>query len=91
MKSSLEIQKTENTEKTVQKIRNIHRCPECNKNISISIDSKLLRKIKQEHRFPYAHLHLHGNPLHAMLCYVDSDLRVRSIKIIKSINIDSDM
>ena len=36
------------------------------------------------------HLFLHGNPLHALLCQVNSELKVRNIGIIKSIEISRD-
>lgn len=87
MTSILKTEKPNEPEYREQFIRNQQKCPLCKKNFTISVKSGLLKQIKKEMRFPYAHLHVHGNPLHAMLCYIDNDLRVRSIKIIKSIDI----
>jgi hypothetical protein len=84
MKSILELEKSE---KRSNRVKNSHKCPACNETINISVNSKLLSKIEKENKFPYTHLHIHGEPLHAMLCYIDSDLRVRSIKIIESLEI----
>ncbi|MGV9141843.1 MAG: hypothetical protein ACOC1X_02785 [Promethearchaeota archaeon] len=84
MKSILELEKSGNKS---HKIKNAHKCPACAETINISISSKLLSQIEKENKFPYTHLHIHGEPLHAMLCYIDSDLRVRSIKIIESLEI----
>jgi len=36
------------------------------------------------------HIHLHGNPLHALLCYTNSELEILNIGVIKSIEISRD-
>ncbi|MFX1399559.1 MAG: hypothetical protein ACFFAS_21240, partial [Promethearchaeota archaeon] len=43
-----------------------------------------------DNQFPYAHLHLHGIPLHGLLCYIDAHATVRSSVVIKSIEISRD-
>ncbi|TXT61055.1 MAG: hypothetical protein BAJALOKI2v1_50023 [Promethearchaeota archaeon] len=71
-------------------VKNAHRCPECNKMIDLGIEQELLEYLNKEEKFPYPHLHIHGDPLHGMLCYVDKDLRVRGISVVKSIEISRD-
>ncbi|MFX1500796.1 MAG: hypothetical protein ACFFDH_07515 [Promethearchaeota archaeon] len=38
----------------------------------------------------FPHIHLHGNPLHALICYFNSKLRLRNVGVIKSIEISRD-
>ena len=73
-----------------QNVKNIHNCPFCNENIEIGVEIDTLKKINEAQYFPYPHIHLHGNPLHAMLCYIDKDLKIRSVGVIKSIEISRD-
>ena len=71
-------------------VRNIHKCPLCNENVEVGVEHDMLMQLQEEGKFPYAHIHLHGNPLHAMLCYIDKDLAIRSTGVIKSIEISRD-
>jgi hypothetical protein len=73
-----------------ERIRNTHICPECHQKINLGIERETLKELNEQERFPYPHIHIHGNPLHAMLCYIDKDLRVRSTSVIKSIEISRD-
>jgi hypothetical protein len=76
---------------TVRKeLRNLHRCPICNEKVRIGIEKSTLESLLQEEVFPYPHLHIHGNPLHGVLFYVDKDLRVRSCSAIKSLEFSRD-
>ncbi|MHA1437375.1 MAG: hypothetical protein ACTSPD_07330 [Promethearchaeota archaeon] len=68
-------------------VKNIHICPYCKEKIEIGIENNVLKKLCEAEYFPYPHIHLHGNPLHAMLCYIDKDLRIRNIGVVKSIEI----
>ncbi len=65
-------------------------CPVCEKQFNIGIEIKVIKKLNVESNFPYPHLHLHGDPLHAMVCYVDKQLKIRSVMGIKSIEISRD-
>ncbi|MFX0072025.1 MAG: hypothetical protein ACFFAO_13125 [Candidatus Hermodarchaeota archaeon] len=71
-------------------VKNIHTCPYCHQKFDIGIETSTLKKISEANDFPYAHIHLHGNPLHAMLCYIDKDLIIRSIGVVKSIEVSRD-
>ena len=73
-----------------QNVSNYHKCPVCGESFEIGIESDVLQKLNEDQYFPYPHLHLHGNPLHAMLCYIDKDLKVRTVGKIKSIEISRD-
>ncbi len=73
-----------------QNTKNAHKCPFCKKKIEIGIEYEMLSKLKEEKRFPYPHVVLHGNPLHAMVCYIDSHLAVRNVTVIKSVEISRD-
>jgi len=73
-----------------QNVRNIHTCPLCKEKIEIGIEMDILEKLNEGHHFPYPHIHLHGSPMHAMLCYIDKDLKIRSVGVIKSIEISKD-
>ena len=69
---------------------NYHECPYCKEKIKIGVEFDTKKKIHNKEKFPYPHLHLHGNPIHGMLCYIDSSLQVRSIGVIESIEISRD-
>ena len=73
-----------------QNPNNAHLCPICNKKFIVGIEYDVKNKLQHEGKFPYPHIHLHGNPLHAMLCYVDSELKIRGITGIESIEITRD-
>lgn len=63
-------------------------CPLCNEKIIIGVENFILESKNRDINFP--HIHLHGNPIHAIICYLNSDLEIRNIGIIKSIEISRD-
>ncbi|MFX0001303.1 MAG: hypothetical protein ACFE9Q_11335 [Candidatus Hodarchaeota archaeon] len=63
-------------------------CPLCNKKITIGVEDFILKNRNRYVHFP--HIHLHGDPLHALICYVNSNLDIHNIGIIKSIEISRD-
>lgn len=63
-------------------------CPFCNEKIIIGVENFILESKNSDINFP--HIHLHGNPLHAIICYLNSELEIRNIGIIKSIEISRD-
>ena len=71
-------------------VKNIHKCPLCNEKIEVGIEIDTLINLNEKNSFPYPHIHIHGNPLHAMLCYIDKNLTIRSKGVIKSIEISRD-
>ncbi len=73
-----------------QNVKNIHTCPLCKEKIEIGIESDILEKLIEKDHFPYPHIHIHGYPLHAMLCYIDKNLTIRSVGGIRSIEISRD-
>jgi hypothetical protein len=63
-------------------------CPLCKKTIQIGIENSIIKGNRDDVHLP--HLHLHGNPLHALICYLNSRLDIRNIGVIKSIEISRD-
>lgn len=66
-------------------------CPICNQKFKIQIDDdkldNFLNTNEESNLSLLSHIHLHGNPIHAIICYIDKDLRVRNVYSIKSIEI----
>ena len=60
------------------------KCPICQKKISFGVELGFLDNVK---RYPYPHMILHGNPLHALIVYIDADFRIRGIETACSIEI----
>ena len=81
------IKDEEHIKKTVD--RNI-KCPKCNKEVLIGIELELVKKLNSLKNVYFPHIHLHGKPLHALLCYVNSELKLRNVGIIESIEISRD-
>jgi len=73
-----------------KKVRSLHRCPICNEKIEIGIEKSVLEQLEQEEMFPYPHLHIHGSPLHAVLLYIDRQMKVRSCSAIQSLELSRD-
>lgn len=70
-----------------RKARNII-CPLCSEKITIGVEVNITEKGSTTIYFP--HIHLHGDPLHAVICYINKELKVRNIGVIKSIEISRD-
>ena len=60
------------------------KCPVCHKEIHFGVEHGILEKVN---RYPYPHIILHGNPLHALVVYIDADFRIRGIETAQSIEI----
>ena len=70
-----------------QNVKNFHICPFCNKKVENGIEMDDLNQLNKEEYFSYPHLHLHGKSLHGIFFYIDQNLGIRSIVVIKSIEI----
>ena len=79
-----------NIDEMKQNPNNMHECPLCGEKFEIGIENKTLIQLKERDYFPYPHIHLHGNPLHAMLCYIDANLCIRNVSVIRSIEVSRD-
>ena len=73
-----------------KKLDQVVRCPKCDKEIKIGIELEVVNKLSALKNIYFPHIHLHGNPLHAMLVYIDKDHKIRSTGVIKSIEISRD-
>ncbi len=71
-------------------VKNFHICPLCKKEFEIGVELDTLKKVNEARHFPYPHIHLHGDPLHAMLVYIDANLTIRNVGSIKSIEVSRD-
>ena len=65
-------------------------CPLCKKKIQIKVQFELLEQQYGASGGVIPHIIIHGNPLHAMLCYVDRHMAVRGKGYIVSIGIPRD-
>ena len=72
------------------KVKSYCICPYCKEKVEIGIEVNTFIDLNNGTQFPYPHLHLHGKPLHAMICYIDKQLKVRGVKGVKSIEISRD-
>jgi len=63
-------------------------CPLCKDRITIGVENFILASKNSDIHLP--HIHLHGNPLHALLCYINSELEIINVGVIKSIEISRD-
>ncbi|MFX0039580.1 MAG: hypothetical protein ACFFCY_04970 [Promethearchaeota archaeon] len=60
----------------------------CNEKISIGVEINITKESHPDLYFP--HIHIHGDPLHALICYINSELKMRNMGLIKSIEISRD-
>ncbi|MFX0009769.1 MAG: hypothetical protein ACFE9R_05595 [Candidatus Hermodarchaeota archaeon] len=65
-------------------------CPLCNKKIQINVQFELLEEDYDVNGGVIPHIVLHGEPLHALLCYVDRHMTVRGKGYIMSIGVPRD-
>ncbi len=73
-----------------QNAKNLHTCPLCGEKIEVGFEKGILSKVAEDGNYPFPHVHLHGSPLHAMICYVDRHSVVRAVGGIRSIEISRD-
>lgn len=79
-----------NTCRFKQNVKNIHKCPICKQKIEIGVELTMIKKLSNKEKGIYSHLIIHGKPLHALICYIDSHMSVRGIMPIESIEISRD-
>lgn len=77
---------------TIEKnnIKKLVECPLCKKKVEIYLESGDFKNASENHTFAFQHIHLHGTPLHALVCFFDHSFCVRAIDVIKSVEISSD-
>ncbi|MFX0073263.1 MAG: hypothetical protein ACFFAO_19460 [Candidatus Hermodarchaeota archaeon] len=63
-------------------------CPLCGGKIILGIETQFTKKMNSDIYFP--HIHLHGQPLHALICYINSELKIRNLGVIESIEVSRD-
>ncbi|MCK4780577.1 MAG: hypothetical protein KAT57_10335, partial [Candidatus Lokiarchaeota archaeon] len=63
-------------------------CPLCQDTFRIGIEHHILNTPSSDIYIP--HIHLHGSPLHAIVCYINPQLKIRNVGVIKSIEISRD-
>jgi hypothetical protein len=78
-----------NNKKEVKKnVQKTITCPLCENSIKIGIELGTLNEINDKIYFP--HIHLHGEPLHALVCFISPSLHIRNVSVIKSVEISRD-
>lgn len=77
------------TDRLKVEISNLHKCPICEENIPIGLENKSIKEIEHKGKL-HVHIVLHGDPLHAMIAYIDKNNSVRSINSTDSIEIKRD-
>ena len=70
-----------------KEISTLHKCPVCSKDIAVRIEYETLKKVKE---FPLTHIVLHGDPIHALIVYIDRQFNIRSVEGCNSFNIERD-
>ena len=70
-----------------KKIRMSHRCPVCAKRIKFGVERTILENTD---KYPFTHIVLHGNPVHALIAYIDANMTVRGIEASQSVEISRD-
>ncbi|MHA1519982.1 MAG: hypothetical protein ACTSRK_07335 [Promethearchaeota archaeon] len=58
--------------------------PICGEMLRFGIEPEIIEKAEF---YPFPHIILHGSPLHAIIAYVDAELKVRAIESSPSIEI----
>jgi|SRR5271157_865167 len=69
----------------VQSLRLESTCDICHQVFKVQVSAAEMADAK---RYPFAHLILHGNPIHALVVYVDKHGSVRGSESSQSIQID---
>jgi len=82
--------KIKDVDQVKKKVNRLIRCPKCSKEVEIGIELEIIKKFKSLSNVYFPHIHLHGNPLHALLCYVNSEIQLRNIGVIESVEISRD-
>jgi hypothetical protein len=82
--------KIKDIDKVKKTVKKLISCPNCKKEVEIGIEYSSLHHFRNLKSVYYPHIHLHGSPLHALICYLNSELMVRNITVIKSIEISRD-
>ena len=82
--------KIKDVDQVKKKLDRVVRCPKCDKEIKIGIELEVVNKLGALKNIYFPHIHIHGKPLHALICYLNSELKMRNIGIIESIEISRD-
>ncbi len=61
-------------------------CPVCKKNVIIKVKKALA---KEDIRYPFEYVDVHGDPAHGITLYIDKNWQVRGMEIFKNINVQS--
>mgnify|MGYP000986571709 FL=1 len=69
------------------KVKMAHECPICKEKVKFGIEDQFLKSVTQ---FPFTHVVLHGDPVHAMIVFIDANMHVRGTESAKSLEISRD-
>jgi uncharacterized protein YcgL (UPF0745 family) len=60
-------------------------CNQCKKQLILKVENS---RRDSADRFPFEYLYIHGEPQHALTLYLDKDMQVRGVELVKNINMD---
>jgi hypothetical protein len=60
-------------------------CPQCTYDINVNLSTQI---IDGASRYPVSHAHLHGNPPHLLIMYVDKEYQVRGFEVSDTITVE---
>lgn len=69
------------------KVKMAHECPICKQKIKFGIEDHLMKAVTQ---FPFTHIVLHGDPVHALIVFIDANMHVRGTESARSLEISRD-
>jgi hypothetical protein len=76
-----------NPSEVKKQVRMAHQCPICKTMVKFGIERGFLENAE---KFPFTHVVLHGNPVHALIAYIDANMQVRGVEKSTSIEISRD-
>ena len=82
-----ESRKTDQAPSRERVMKKLIPCPLCSERITLSVDDVKKLEVKESRNGLYPHIHVHGDPRHAVLFYLDKNLNVRNSYGIKSVEI----
>ncbi|MBD3353060.1 MAG: hypothetical protein GF364_16385 [Candidatus Lokiarchaeota archaeon] len=63
------------------------KCPICKKQVKVGVE---LGDIKAVEHFPFTHIFLHGDPIHALVVYIDKQFNVRGFEGCNSMSLQKE-
>ena len=62
-------------------------CPICKHVVTFGVEEGFLKGVTE---YPFPHVVLHGNPVHALIAYIDAHHKIRGVEACASIEVSRD-